>query len=120
MVEARQADVLGMKSLPDTWAHYDLILSASMLSTFPRTQLPEALAGLRRRLAETGHLVVFITRRNWLTRPLIGRWWRSNLYKKEELLEAFRQAGFTCAAVRGFPLAVRHLAAWGHVVEARK
>ena len=120
MVETRQADVLDMESLPITWTQYDLVVSASMLEYVPRTRLPEALAGLRHRLSESGHLVVFITRRNWLTQPMIGRWWRSNLYKKEELHDAFRQAGFPCPAFRGFPLAARHLSAWGYVVEARK
>ena len=38
----------------------------------PRDQLPNALRGLRERVANDGTLVVFITKRNWLTRPMIG------------------------------------------------
>ena len=119
IVQTRQADVLDMKSLPATWTRYDLIVSASMLEYVPRPRLWEALASLRQRLSEDGHLVVFITRRNWLTRPMIGRWWQSNLYEKEELIEAFRRAGFSQATFSAFPLAARHLAAWGYVIEAR-
>jgi methyltransferase family protein len=37
LVETRQADVLEMNSLPDTWKHYDLIVTASMLEYIRRT-----------------------------------------------------------------------------------
>jgi ubiquinone/menaquinone biosynthesis C-methylase UbiE len=119
-VETNQADVLKMDTLPNTWRDYDLIVTASMLEYLPRNRLPDALEALRDRLSENGHLLVFITRRNWLTRPMIGRWWQSNLYSKEELLYAFRRAGFSHAAPSTFPLSARYLAAWGYVVEARK
>jgi ubiquinone/menaquinone biosynthesis C-methylase UbiE len=120
LVETRQADVLEMDSLPDTWRHYDLIVTASMLEYVPRSRLSDALAALRERLSGDGHLLVFITRRNWLTRPMIGRWWQSNLYTKAELLDAFRRAGFSHAALSTFPLSARYLAVWGYVVEARQ
>jgi 2-polyprenyl-3-methyl-5-hydroxy-6-metoxy-1,4-benzoquinol methylase len=120
VMETRQADVLDMDRLPATWTEYDLIVSASMLEYVPRDRLADALAGLRGRLADPGHLVIFITRRYWLTRPLIGRWWQSNLYKRKELLEAFRRAEFSQAAFSAFPFTARYLAAWGYVIEARK
>jgi hypothetical protein len=63
-------------------------------------------------------LVLFVTRRNPLTRMLVGRWWRSNLYSRAELSAALRRAGFGSVRFPGFPLAARHLSAWGHVVEA--
>jgi len=75
---------------------------------------------LRTRLAANGRALVFITRRNWLTRPLIGRWWQSNLYSKRELLETFNRAGFSQVRLTRFPLAVSYLAAWGYVIEAQK
>src|SRR5688572_13736583 len=80
-----QANVLHLEELPVEWANYDLIVTGSMLEYIPRERLAEALAGLRSKLAEGGHLLLFITRRNWLTRPLVGWWWRSNLYDKAEL-----------------------------------
>lgn len=48
-----------------------------MLEYIPRERLAEALAGLRSKLADGGHLFLFITKRNWLTQPLVGWWWRS-------------------------------------------
>lgn len=72
MVDARQANVLNMDALPAAWANYDLIVTASMLEYVPRERLSDALAALRTRLADSGRLVVFITKRNWLTRPLIA------------------------------------------------
>jgi hypothetical protein len=61
-----------------------------------------------------------MTRRNPLTRLLIGAWWASNLYTQSELLDAFRAAGFSEIAFRQFPAAGRHLAVWGLIVEARR
>src|SRR4029450_8596089 len=89
LVEAGQANVLEMDTLPTAWTNYDLIVTASMLEYLPRERLSEALAALGKRLNESGRLVVFITRRNWLTRLLIGWWWESNLYHKDELVGDF-------------------------------
>jgi SAM-dependent methyltransferase len=96
------------------------VLELEMLPDIPRDRLPEALAALRQRLSSTGRIVLFITKRNWLMRPLIGWWWRSNLYTNDELLVAFNAAGFRGAKFLSFPPAARHLALWGHVVEAGK
>lgn len=114
-----QANVLSLESLPDAWAGYDLIVSASMLEYVPRDRLVDALRGLRARLNEGGSLVLFMTRRNPFTQLLIGRWWQSNLYDAGELRDAFGRAGFSTASLRSFPPSARYLALWGHIVEAR-
>lgn len=119
-VELAQADVLELDRLPTAWGDYDLVVSASMLEYLPRSRLGAGLGGLRSLLREGGRFVLFITRRNWLTRPLIGRWWRSNLYGRSELDEAFREAGFPSIAFRRFPLRFRYLSLWGYIVEARR
>jgi SAM-dependent methyltransferase len=119
-IELVQADVLQLAALPASWCDYDLIVSASMLEYLPRDRLVDALAGLRGLLGEGGSLVLFITRRNALMRPLIGRWWDSNVYDARELAESFDAAGFSDVAFDSFPLAFRHLALWGHVVVARR
>jgi cyclopropane fatty-acyl-phospholipid synthase-like methyltransferase len=118
VVEARQANVLNMEALPKGWTNYDLIVTASMLEYVPRERLSDALAALRTRLADSGRLVVFITKRNWLTRLLIAWWWRSNLYSKSELLRELERAGFSHVTFKTFPLTVRYLALWGYVIEA--
>jgi SAM-dependent methyltransferase len=124
-VELREANVLAiggdeppLEALPASWRDYDLVVSASMLEYVPRERFAAALAGLRQRLRPGGTLVLFVTRRNLLMEWLIGRWWRSNLYTAAELAAGFREAGFTTVRFPGFPLAARHLAVWGHVVEA--
>ena len=117
-VEAVQANVLALGSLPAGWTQYDLIVSASMLEYVPRHRLAEALRGLRGRLRQDGRLLLFITRRNWLTQLLIGCWWQSNLYGAEELRDAFESAGFSHCDFRSFPPRARHLALWGYVIEA--
>ncbi len=119
-IETRQADVLHLDQLPASWQGYDLVVSASMLEYVPPDRLAEALAGLRGRLAPEGRFVLFITRRNWLTRPLIGRWWQANLYDEAQLSERFRQAGFESFRFGSFPVTARHLSLWGHIVEASR
>jgi hypothetical protein len=72
------------------------------------------------RVKEEGRFVLFMTRRNPLTRLLIGRWWASNLYTADELADAFQRAGFSRFAFRSFPPAARYLSVWGHIVEATR
>lgn len=117
-VRLSEADVLELDRLPPEWNDYDLIVSSAMLEYLPRQRLPDALAGLRARLRPDGVLLVFISRDNVLMRLLIGRWWKSNLYKRSELVEAFSAAGLT-PVFRRFPATGAHLNLWGLVVEAR-
>jgi ubiquinone/menaquinone biosynthesis C-methylase UbiE len=117
-VELTQGDVLRLDALPLGWNDYDLVVSASMLEYVPRDRFVDAVSGLRRLLNRNGRFVLFMTKRNWLMRPLIGRWWESHLYTAAELTDAFRQAGFTTLAFRSFHFPYRYLATWGHIVEA--
>jgi cyclopropane fatty-acyl-phospholipid synthase-like methyltransferase len=119
-VELAQADVLELDGLPASWRDYDLLVSASMLEYLARPRLAAGLGGLRSLLKEGASFVLFITRRNWLTRPLIGRWWQANLYEAKEIGEAFREAGFASVTFRQFPPLFRYLALWGYIVEARR
>jgi len=119
-VELAEANVLHLDGLPAGWADYDLIVSASMLEYVPRDRFVDAIAGLRARLRDGGSFVLFMTRRNALTRLLIGHWWESNLYAAYELDTAFRAAGFTDIAVRHFPLSAAYLTVWGHIIEGRR
>jgi SAM-dependent methyltransferase len=117
-VSLARCDVLALDELPVDWTGYDLIVSAAMMEYLPRDRLADALSGLRARLGEGGRLVLFITRDNFVMKPLIGRWWDSNLYRREELRRAFERAGFATVEHRRFPAAYRHLDFWGHIVEA--
>ena len=119
-IRLAEANVLHLDTLPPDWRDYDLVVSASMLEYVPRERFADALHGLRERLKDGGRFVLFVTRRNPLTRVLIGRWWRSNLYTGAELTPAFRAAGFSRIGFPGFPFAARYLSAWGHIVEAER
>lgn len=113
-----RADVLRLDVLPTSWRDYDLVVSASMLEYITRERFAEALAGLRGLLTPRGRFILFITRRNWFTIPVIGHWWQSNLYDKSQLSLAFREAGFQNTVFGAFPPTARHLSFWGYVVEA--
>jgi SAM-dependent methyltransferase len=119
-IELARANVLELGTLPAGWTGYDLVVSASMLEYVPRDRLVEALRGLRARLREGGHFLLFMTKRNTFMRALIGAWWASNLYTRPELENAFQAAGFSGVGFRSFPAAAKHLSLWGHVVEARR
>jgi ubiquinone/menaquinone biosynthesis C-methylase UbiE len=117
-VELTQCNVLQLDALPPDWTNYDLVVSASMLEYVPRDRFVTALSGLRGLLRADGRFVLFITKRNWLMRPLIGRWWDSHLYTAPELKQALSQAGFREVTFGVFPLMFKYLAPWGHIVEA--
>lgn len=119
-VELQQANVLGLDGLPRSWTDYDLIVSASMLEYVERNHFVDALKALRARLSPNGIIVVFMTRRNFCTRLLVGYWWKSNLYTRLELTESFQQAGFSRIDFGTFPSAARYMSVWGHIVEARR
>jgi cyclopropane fatty-acyl-phospholipid synthase-like methyltransferase len=118
-VDLVQADVLHLDALPSDWSDFDLIVSASMMEYLPREGLVDALSGLRSRLKRGGSLLLFITRRNWLTKTLIERWWDANLYEASELEESFRRAGFPSVTFGRFPFPYRYLSLWGHIIEAK-
>ncbi len=118
-VNVVQADVLQLATVPADWNRFDLIVSASMMEYIPREKLVDALSGLRSRLHEAGRIVLFITRRNWLTKPLIGRWWDANLSEAAELEQAFGFAGFSNITFGKFPFPYSYLSVWGHIIEAK-
>ncbi|TDG11805.1 class I SAM-dependent methyltransferase [Seongchinamella unica] len=117
-IEVVQADVLELGTLPDSWRSYDLIISAAMMEYISPERLVEALSGLRSLLGDTGTLVLFITRRNWLTRLLIGKWWHANCYRHSELEAYLHRAGFPRITFGSFPFPYKHLSVWGYIVEA--
>jgi SAM-dependent methyltransferase len=118
-IDIEQADVLHLEALPGDWKDFDLIISAAMMEYLPSERLVDALSGLRSRLSDTGRVVLFITRKNWLMRLLIGYWWSANYYNQAELTEYFRRAGFTKITFSSFPFPYQHLSVWGNIVEAR-
>ncbi len=118
-VRLAQANVLELHTLPDDWEGYDLVVSASMMEYLPRDELAAALGGLRARLKPGGALALFMTKKNWLMRGLIGKWWSAETYTQGELREAFRDAGFASVSFDRFRLHYSYLNLWGHVVVAR-
>jgi cyclopropane fatty-acyl-phospholipid synthase-like methyltransferase len=119
-VEIREANVVELDTLPCSWTDYDLIVSSAMLEYVPREKFAEALAALRARLAEHGRLFLIITRKNWITKLLIERWWRANRYTRAELEAAFAAAGFRNITFRRFPLSYFWHNQWAYVVEGRR
>ena len=119
-VKLRQADVLALETLPASWTHYDLILSASMLEYLPKQSLPLALVGLRVRLASDGHILVVITKKTPETKVLIEWWWQAERYTKTELVRAFVEAGFRNPVFHRFPWRYFWLNRASYVIEAQR
>ncbi len=118
-VHLRQADVLKLEHLPSSWANYNLIVSASMLEYIPKKDFVAALIALRTRLSRQGSFLLFITRKSWLTKPLIEHLWSANRYSRQELLDAFTAAGFGNLTFKKFPLPYFWLNQWGYIIEGR-
>jgi cyclopropane fatty-acyl-phospholipid synthase-like methyltransferase len=107
-----RADVLQLdRDLDKSWSRYNVIVSSGMLEYVPREKLPVALANIKKRLMPQGTLVVFISKDTARNRLVIGKFWRANLYNKEELESVFATAGLRVRSVMPF-------ARWGYVVQA--
>ena len=98
--------------LPKDWKDFTLVVSSGMLEYLPKPSLPLALRKLAALLAPDGRMLVFISRNGWFNRLFIGGYWRANLYGREEILEAFEEAG--CIVLN-----IRDHKSWGYMVEAR-
>lgn len=116
-VDLCQANVLTLGELPSGWTGYDVIITASMLEYIAKDKFVDTLASLRSRLAKDGRLILFMTRRNWLTELLVERPWGGNRYSRQELAQAFTVAGFKEVRFKKFPLNYYWLNLWGHIVE---
>jgi len=93
-IELKQADVLEPEALPSDWNYHDLIVTSAMLEYLPRPDVRAALVNLKQMLKHEGILLVFITRRNILTRWLAAKWWKTNLYSESEIEAFLHDSGF--------------------------
>ncbi|HTM67832.1 MAG TPA: class I SAM-dependent methyltransferase [Candidatus Binatia bacterium] len=110
--EIRQADVLDLDVwLPSDWTGFDLVVSAGMLEHLPRASLSAALVALRNRMSPDGTMAVFITRTGLFNRLFIGGVWGANVYRREELEDAFADAGLDILTIAPF-------ASWGYAIVA--
>lgn len=93
-ITLKQADVLDLKNLPQDWKEYDLIVSEGMLEYLPKYKVPEAVSNLKQLLKDDGKLLVFITRRNIVTKLLVELWWKANIYDEKEINQIFQGIDF--------------------------
>jgi hypothetical protein len=113
-VQLEEANVLNLDALPESWADYDLILSASMLEYVRGADLIPALTALRNRVARHGCLLVV----NWMNKLLIEKWWQATGHTRAQLRESLAAAGFEQVAFRKFPRCYFWQNFWGHIVKA--
>lgn len=89
-IELTQANVLLLEEqLPSHWREYDLVISATMLEYIQKPKVTEAVSNLKHLLKSKGTLLVFVTRRNFLTRWLAQGWWKANVYEEKEIEQIF-------------------------------
>jgi SAM-dependent methyltransferase len=93
-IELLQADVLELGALPPHWGGYGTIVSSTMLEYLPREKLLAAMDNLKHLLKSEGTLLIFMTRRNLLTRWLAGKWWKTQVYAESEIHSILHQLGF--------------------------
>ena len=93
-IELQQADVLAVEAFPADWTDYNLIVSSTMLEYLPKHEVAHALGNLKRLLGNESILLIFMTKRNLVTRWLAEKWWKANTYEEREIRDLFRAAGF--------------------------
>ena len=104
-IQLQQANVLDLENqLPQGWAGYDLIVASAMLEYIPKEKLSQALGNLRNLLNQNGRLLVFVTKRTWIAQWIGAKWWKTNLFDREELERVLRQAGFTTSQKKTLPV----------------
>jgi SAM-dependent methyltransferase len=100
----RQADVLQLSThLPEDWRGFDWIVSSAMLEYIPEHHIDQALRNLKERLRPDGQILLFLTRRTWVTRWTGARWWGTNLFDANEVEEYLKHAGFSHIEFRPLP-----------------
>jgi ubiquinone/menaquinone biosynthesis C-methylase UbiE len=93
-IEIQKADVLKIDGLPSHWKDYELIVASTMLEYLPRDKVEYALKNLKQLLGTGGVLLIFITKRNFITQWLAKKWWKTNLYDEQEIRVLLNNAGF--------------------------
>ncbi len=93
-VKLQQADVLKIESLPENWNDYDLIISSALLEYIPKEQISNALINLKKLLKNGGKMLIFITRRNFITNITGKLWWKTNLFKDDQFHRELQDVGF--------------------------
>jgi ubiquinone/menaquinone biosynthesis C-methylase UbiE len=93
-IEIQKADVLEIDGLPSYWKDYELIVASTMLEYLPKGKVEYALKNLKNLLGKGGVLLIFITKRNFITQWLAKKWWKTNLYDGEEIRVLLYNAGF--------------------------
>ena len=111
-----QSDALNL-NLPEHCNNYDLIVSSGMLEYLPKEKLSEALKTLKHLLNPNGRLIIFITKKNWMTKFLIKKWWCANIYNSDELIYYLKKSGFLKFVFKSFPMRYCYLNRWGFVIE---
>jgi hypothetical protein len=99
-IELAQADVLKLEALPSHWRDYDLIVVSTMLEYLPKQEVRQALVNLRLVLRHNGILLIFLTKRNLMTRWLAVALWKTNVYSEREIQALLRDAGFQQVAFK--------------------
>ncbi len=102
-IELRQANVLRLeRDLPPDWREYDLVISSAMLEYIPTNDVGKALNNLRDLLKDEGVQLLFLTRRNMLTRWLGQIWWKTNTFEEIQIERELKRAGFNAVQFKPF------------------
>jgi hypothetical protein len=73
-----------------------------MLEYLSKDEVRSALSNLKKLLGNRGTLLVIMTKRNFITRVLAEKLWKTNLYKESEIQAFFGDAGFDKIEFKGF------------------
>jgi ubiquinone/menaquinone biosynthesis C-methylase UbiE len=119
-VDLREGDILEPARLPEDWNDHDLVMSSGLLEHVPKTRLISVLGAMRERLRAGGWILLFVTRKTWVTRLVIENPWKASSYSASELRAALETAGYGSIRFLRFPSIYFCQNIWGHIVEAQR
>lgn len=93
-VELALADVLKPESLPSNWNQYELIVLSALLEYIPEEKIGSTLSNIKQLLKVRGKLLIFITKRNFITTWTGKLFWKTNLFEEEEIKKILQDVGF--------------------------
>jgi cyclopropane fatty-acyl-phospholipid synthase-like methyltransferase len=103
-VHLRQADVLDLDhQLPVDWTKFDRIVSSAMLEYIPKDQRIQALGNLKERLHPNGTILLFLTKRTWVTWLAGTKWWGTHLFDQSEIAADLQHAGYSTIRFHALP-----------------
>jgi len=119
-ITTRIADVRNLRTLPQNWNTYDLVLTSAMLEYLNTKDIIIGLHNIKKLMKKNGKIIIFISKKNIITHYLIKKWWKANTYTQKEISALLRQIGFRKIQFKSYLFPYIYINAGMHIIEAKR